>query len=52
MNGKNMRFENRKIKKVISTKTRNKKLFKKDDGDVDELLVPKKNHVTQIFHWI
>ena len=46
MSGKNINFEDKKIKKVIFTKT--KKVFKINDIDLDKILVSKKSHMAQI----
>ena len=37
MSGKSIKFDDKKVKKVISTKT--KKLFKIDDADIDKIFV-------------
>ena len=41
MNGKNINFDDKKIKKVTFTK-KNKKIFNIDDIDVNKILVSKK----------
>ena len=46
MSGKNVNSEDKKIKKVISTKT--KKVFNIDEIDVHKILISKKNHMVQI----
>ena len=48
MSGKNINFDDKKIKK--SDFYKNKKLNSIDDIDVNEILVSKKNHMAQIIH--
>ena len=45
MSGKNINFNDKKIKKYTFYK--NKKLSKRDDNDVNKILVSKKNHTEQ-----
>ena len=48
MSGKNINFNDKKIKKYTFYK--NKKLSKRDDNDVNKILVSKKNHTEQKIH--
>ena len=48
MSGKNINFDDRKIKK--SDFDKNKKVFQIDEVDVDKILVSKKNHTVQRMH--
>ena len=47
MSGKNIKFEDKKINK--SNFYKNKKLFKIEGIDINNILVSKKNHMA---HWI
>ena len=47
MNGKNINFDNKKIKKSIFYR-KNKKTFNIDEVDVNKILVSKKRNIWQI----
>ena len=49
MNGKNINFDNKKIKKS-DFYNKNKKIFNIDDIDVNKILVSKKNNMVNIIH--
>ena len=49
MNGKNINFDNKNIKKS-DFYNKNKKIFNIDDIDVNKILVSKKNNMVNIVH--
>ena len=49
MNGKNINFDNKNIKKS-DFYNKNKKIFNIDDIDVNKILVSKKNNMVNIIH--
>ena len=49
MNGKNINFDNKNIKKS-NFYNKNKKIFNIDDIDVNKILVSKKNNMANIIH--
>ena len=49
MNGKNINFNNEKIKKG-DFYNKNKKLFNIDDIDVNKILICRKKHMVNIIH--
>ena len=49
MNGKNINFDNKNIKKS-DFYNKNKKIFNIDDIDVNKILVSKKNNMANIIH--
>ena len=49
MNGKNINFNNKNIKKS-DFYNKNKKIFNIDDIDVNKILVSKKNNMVNIIH--
>ena len=49
MNGKNINFDDKKIKKS-DFYNKNKKIFNIDDIDVNKILVSKKKHTVNIIH--
>ena len=49
MNGKNLNFDNKNIKKS-DFYNKNKKIFNIDDIDVNKILVSKKNNMANIIH--
>ena len=49
MNGKNINFDDKKIKKS-DFYNKNKKIFNIDDIDVNKILVSKKNNMANIIH--